>query len=155
MRKELRELRKNLVDFGEKILRKSGLADKTICAILRFLHLGISIFTIGLLLFSTRFWFFVVVSLNILIYLLYFVFEGCILSKLEHRFTDDEYTVIDPFLILFKIELTNDNRYKYSFISSVFGAMATVALYYIRFSKSASAITKSSALYDNDMTTKL
>ena len=106
MRKQIRELRKNLVDFGEKILRKSGLADKTICAILRFLHLGISIFTIGLLLFSTRFWFFVVVSLNILIYLLYFVFEGCILSKLEHRFTDDEYTVIDPFLILFKIELT-------------------------------------------------
>ena len=173
MRKETRELRKNLVDFGEKVLRKSRLADKTICTILRVLHFGISIFTIGILLFGSQYLFFIVIYLNLLIYLLYFIFEGCLLSKLEHRFTNDEYTVIDPFLVFFNIELTNENRYKYSFISSIFGAMATYILYKIRFSPSRTGASVTGAsrtgasstgtsvtgtpskLYDNEMVTEL
>ena len=41
----LLDLRQNIVDLSERILRKSGLNDKIICLLLRVLHYGISIIT--------------------------------------------------------------------------------------------------------------
>lgn len=131
----LLELRKNIVDISESILRKSGLSDQIICFILRILHFGISVITGLILLFGSKKWFFIIVILNLFVFLLYFLFGGCILSKIEHRFTDDDFTVIDPLLILLNFELTNDNRYNYSLISNIFGCIFMVLLYYIRFGK--------------------
>lgn len=126
-------LRTNLVDTSERIIRKSGLADKTVCILLRCLHFGISIVTGFLLLFGSKRWFLFVVFINIIVFLMFFIFRGCILSKLEHRFTNDEFTVIDPFLMLIGVDLTNDNRYTYSLLSNIFASFFTFGLYYVRF----------------------
>jgi hypothetical protein len=127
------DLRKKIVDLSELILRKTGLNDKIICIILRILHFGISIITLTVLLFGNKKWFIMVVLLNLFVFILYFIFGGCILSKIEHRFTNDDFTVIDPLLIILNIELTNDNRYYYSLISNIFGTILMGIVYYIRF----------------------
>ncbi len=129
----LLDLRQNIVDLSERILRKSGLNDKIICLLLRVLHYGISIITLIILLVGPKKWFILVVLLNLFVFILYFIFGGCILSKIEHRFTKDEFTVIDPLLILLHIELTNKNRYYYSLISNIFGSILMCIIYYIRF----------------------
>ena len=129
----LLDLRQNIVDLSERILRKSGLNDKIICLLLRVLHYGISIITLIILLVGPKKWFILVVLLNLFVFILYFIFGGCILSKIEHRFTKDEFTVIDPLLILLHIELTNKNRYYYSLISNIFGSILMGIIYYIRF----------------------
>jgi hypothetical protein len=126
-------IRNNLVDFGERILRSTGLSDKIICGLLRFLHFGISIFTGYLLLFGSKWWFMLVILINIIVFASFYIFKGCILSKLEHRFTKDDFTVIDPFLMVIGVELTNNNRYKYSIISNIFACVLTVGLYCVRF----------------------
>jgi hypothetical protein len=126
-------LRTNLVNNAEQLIRKSGLTDKTICILLRILHFGISIFTGFLLLFGSKQWFLFVVFINIIVFMIFYIFDGCILSKLEHRFTKDEFTVIDPFLILIGVELTNDNRYRYSLFSNIFASVFMIGLYCIRF----------------------
>jgi len=128
-----KSIRNNLVDFGESFLRSTGLTDNLICALLRFLHFGISIFTGYLLLFGSKWWFMFVILVNIMVFAMFYIFDGCILSKLEHRFTKDEFTVIDPFLMLIGVELTNNNRYKYSIISNIFACFMTFGLYCIRF----------------------
>lgn len=129
----MRSLRKNLVNFGETVLRRTGLPSKIICILLRFLHFSISLCTGYLLFFGSKQWFLVVVFINIIVFIMFFLFEGCILSKLEQRFTDDEFTVIDPFLILIGVELTNNNRYTYSLISNIFACIFTFGLYCFRF----------------------
>jgi hypothetical protein len=128
-----REIKNQIIDTSEKLLRKSRLADKTICTLLRVLHFGISFITGLTLLFGPKFWFLVVVIINLIVFFFYFIFGGCILSKIEHRFTDDEFTVIDPLLILLNIERTNKNRYNYSLLSNIGACIITYILYYIRF----------------------
>lgn len=137
----MRHIRTTLVDFGETVLRSTGLSDKHICALLRFLHFGISIFTGYLLLFGSRWWFLFVIFINIIVFSLFLLFDGCILSKLEHRFTDDEFTVIDPLLLFIGVELTNKNRYKYSLLSNIFAVFFTYGLYCVRFGPSEKDMT--------------
>jgi hypothetical protein len=128
-----KDIRKNLVNYGENTLRTTGLSDKIICTLLRILHFGISIFTGLLLFFGSKTWFLIVIFINIIVFIMFYIFDGCILSKLEHRFTKDEFTVIDPFLMCIGIELTNENRYKYSLLSNIFASIFTFGLYCFRF----------------------
>ena len=75
-----RENRKTLVDNAEQIIRNnwlvknSGITDKTICFVLRAVHFVVPLFTGLILLFGTKFWFFVVIFINLLIYALFFIF---------------------------------------------------------------------------------
>ena len=75
----------------------------------------------------------VVIAFNIFVFILFFIFDGCIISRLEQKFTHDDFTVIDPFLELINIETTNDNRKWYSFYSAIVGFVLTFVLYYYRF----------------------
>jgi hypothetical protein len=135
-----RENRKTLVDNAEQIIRNnwlvknSGITDKTICFVLRAVHFVVPLFTGLILLFGTKFWFFVVIFINLLIYALFFIFEGCILSSLEQRFATDDFTVIDPLLMFLRADLTKENREKYTIISNIITSLFTVVLYYVRFS---------------------
>jgi hypothetical protein len=128
-----KNLGKQIVDFSEKVIRKTGFTDKFICTILRFLHFSISIFSGFILLFGSKKWFIIVVIINIIVFTMFFIFHGCLLSKLEHRFTNAEFTVIDPLLMFLGIELTNENRYKYSLVSNIVGCIFIYILYNIRF----------------------
>jgi len=128
-----KNLGKQIVTFSEKVLRKTGFTDKFICTVLRFLHFSISIFSGFILLFGSKKWFIIIVIINIIVFTMFFIFHGCLLSKLEHCFTNDEFTVIDPLLMFIGIEITNENRYKYSLISNMFGCIFTYVLYRIRF----------------------
>lgn len=129
----LKEIRNNIVDHLENFIRKFGLEDNHICNILRGLHFGISVITGLILLLGSKFWFLVIIAFNIFVYFLFFIFNGCILSKLEHRFTNDDFTVIDPFLKIINVELTNENRHKYSILSNIITLLITFFIYYIRF----------------------
>ncbi len=42
--------------------------------------------------------------------LFFIVFRGCIVSKLERKLTNDNYTVIDPLLNIIDIDTNNKNR---------------------------------------------
>ncbi len=147
-----KDIRKKLVNFGENTLRSTGFSDKFICMLLRFLHFGISIFTGLLLFFGSKKWFLFVILINIIVFIMFYIFDGCILSKLEHRFTKDEFTVIDPFLICIGVELTNENRYKYSLLSNIFACIFTFGLYYFRFG---SPIKNEPIKNEQDMKTEL
>lgn len=128
-----RAKRKTLVDGAEKLIRKTGWSDKNICTIMRTIHFCVPMLTGYILFFGTKFWFSVVILINICIFLLFYIFGGCILSSLEHRFTADDFTVIDPLLLVLGVELTKENRDKYTLWSNIFTCMFMVILYYVRF----------------------
>uniref|UniRef100_A0A6C0HGN6 Uncharacterized protein n=1 Tax=viral metagenome TaxID=1070528 RepID=A0A6C0HGN6_9ZZZZ len=121
------------VDFCEKCIRSIKISDKGTCMLLRSLHCIMPVITVVIMIIGSKTWFQIILFFNILVFILFLLFHGCILSKIEHRFTDDEFTIIDPFLEMLGVELTNDNRHRYSFYSSINGFMVTFGLYYYRF----------------------
>ena len=121
------------INICETILRKSRISDKSVCVLLRTFHFTMPILTGAVLLFGSEFWFNVIVVFNIIVFIMFFLFHGCILSKIEHRFTTDDFTVIDPFLEIINVELTNENRSTYSLYSSLMGFVITFGLYCYRF----------------------
>jgi hypothetical protein len=128
-----KEIRKKIVDTSEYLLRKSGFADKTVSVLLQVLHISVALFSIYLLFFGSRMCFFIVAALNLIVYCLFYIFEGCLLTRIEQRFIKNGNTVIDPLLLFFHIESTNANRYTFSSLSNIFGAVATYGIYYYRF----------------------
>ncbi len=61
------------------------------------------------------------------------VLDGCILSRLEQKIMNDDFTVIDPFLELIRVDITNENRKNYSIYSGIFGLIFSVIVFYFRF----------------------
>ena len=121
------------VDLCENCIRSINISDKSTCMLLRTLHCIMPVVTVVIMLIGSKTWFHIIIFCNIVVFILFLIFHGCILSKIEHRFTDDEFTIIDPFLEILGIELTNDNRHVYSLYSSINGFMVTFGLYYYRF----------------------
>ena len=74
-----REKRKEVVDVAEKLLRKTGLTDKTICTILRTLHFGITLITVSILLFGSKRWVLIVLFFNILVYILFYLYLNTVI----------------------------------------------------------------------------
>ena len=112
------DLQNYLLNNLEKLLRKTKLSDKTICKCLRAFHYFFPLLAAFFIFFGSKKMFKYTVIFNIVIFLLFNIFKGCILSKLERRFCDDDYTVMDPFLNFLNIPTTNKNRVKYSTYSS-------------------------------------
>jgi hypothetical protein len=140
-----KDFRDKIVDIVESNIRKTNLSDKSICMLMRTLHFSVPLVTTTILLIGSDWWFKAMIVFNIFVFFLFFIFDGCILSKLEHRFTEDEFTVIDPFLELIKVELNNENRRIYSLYSSIMGFILTFGLYYVRFILPAKFITSTLA----------
>jgi hypothetical protein len=124
------------LDKAEAFLRKGGLSDKTIHNILIGFHLFIIILSFFLFLFGSKPWFYLIVFLNISVYLSFLIFNSCILSKLERRFSDIDFNIIDPILVLIKKEQNKENRKKYTKLSFMFLSLSILIVYYIRFGKS-------------------
>jgi len=131
-----KNIRDKLVHIVESNIRKTNLSDKSICILLRTTHFSFPVVNGLVLLFGSDSWVKIIIYFNIFVFFMFFIFDGCILSKLEHCFTDDEFTVIDPFLELINLELTNENRTTYSLYSSIMGFIFTFILYYYRFTYS-------------------
>ena len=128
-----KNIRKNVIDNVEKLIRKCGISDNKICSALRFLHASLPVVAYSTLLFGSKFYFLLMVCFKLFIFVLYIFFHGCILTKIEHCFTENKCSTIDPFLNFINIELTNENRYKYALITNIALFFVVFLLYYIRF----------------------
>jgi len=129
----LNKLRNNMLDFGEHIINKTNLSKKSIGVVLRSLHFAIPIIITILFMVGPINVFKFVFIFNIIVFILFFIFDGCILSRLEQKITGEDFTVIDPFLELINVDVTNENRKKYSFYSGACGLLLSFTIYYYRF----------------------
>jgi len=126
-------IQNKILDFFEKLLRKSNLSDNTICNILRFLHTVVPILVAYTMLVCSKDFFHLLLLAIIIIYVLFFVFNGCILTRLERRFCDNDFIVIDPVLKYFNIPINHKTRFKYTVYWFAFNFSLALALYYYRF----------------------
>ena len=131
----IKEKRKMLVNRIEFFIRKTNLNDTTICLTLRIVHCAIPTISMVIILTGSRYWVIAAEATNIIIFIMFFVFDGCILTRIERRFSEKEndFTVIDPILKLLHVDHTNEYRMRYSIYLSLLGFLSTYLIYYYRF----------------------
>ena len=125
--------KKQIVDRLESLLRKIGYPDETICRFLRSFHTIFPNINGLLIIFGNKKVVLLAILFNIMVFCLFIIYNGCILTRLENRFSNDNYTVFDPFLNFLNIPLTHENRYTYSITSFIVCFIGSLIIYYYRF----------------------
>jgi hypothetical protein len=128
-----KETQDNIINAAERALRKTGLGDKTLTALLRGIHYFFFFMPLYIIAVGSKRWFIGVLIFIYLIYAMFLIFNACILTKLEYRFARDDFNVIDPLLLIFNAAKTKANRYNYTVGLNVFIGISLPLIYYLRF----------------------
>jgi hypothetical protein len=71
--------------------------------------------------------------LLVIIIVMFFIFDGCILSMIETRVCNDDFTIADPFLEYYKWEKNTKNRFDITLIVASSYYVIIGIIYYLRF----------------------
>lgn len=127
------DLQNKILNYCEELLRSTRLDDETICSTLRFFHSLFPLAVAYAILFGSKKIFYILMVANIIIYSLFIYFNGCILTRLEKRFCDDDFIVADPFLEFLGIPVNHDTRFKFTIYWFILNFFLAISVYYYRF----------------------
>ena len=128
-----KEQKVKILDYLEEQCGKSRISKKTLGYTIRSYHISCP-FIIMLLLFYGSQLVVTVAFLNLLMVLTcFFMFNGCMLTMLEHRLCGDEFTIADPFIEYLGMESHSRNRMLISYCIAVSYFAFFLLVYYYRF----------------------
>ena len=129
-----KEKRKKLLDFLEKLCETSNMSKKTLGYTMRSYHVSCPFILLTLLFYCPQ-WVVTFHAINLIVIfgLFTLVFNGCILTMLEHRLCGDEYTIADPFIEQLDMELNSRNRMIISYCIAIGYFCFFFLVYYYRF----------------------
>lgn len=128
-----KEQKKIIIDYLEQKCINSRFSKKTLGYLLRSFHITTPFAFLFMLFFCSK----TVVSVAaihlLFVAILYFIFDGCFLSMLEHRICGDEFTIADPFLELFNMEINHENRIKITYYVIACYMVCFYIIYFLKF----------------------
>tara|TARA_B100000902_G_C26901128_1_gene712150 strand:+ start:139 stop:552 length:414 start_codon:yes stop_codon:yes gene_type:complete len=107
-------LKYRIVDYLEGLCNKSKISNKTIGAYLQGWHIWAPFAMFGGFILHPKILCILYFIAEIILLISFYMFDGCLLTRLEKRLTGSTITFIDPYIELRGLELTNDVRYKIS-----------------------------------------
>ena len=129
-----KSLQRKIIDTCVYYLKSSNLSAPHLGLLIRTLHMQLTINSVKCLLYSSHKEFIWTIILLFIALLMFITFDGCILSKIEYKIDGVNITVMDYWLYLFNIEITNQNRLLQSYIMAMFYFSAVLFIYVYRFS---------------------
>jgi len=128
-----KEKRNKIVEKIKNDCKNSKLSDKSLGILMRSFHTSTPISFVILSLFAPKYIVNCVVALLVIIFFMFFLFGGCILSMIENQICNDDFTIADPFLELLELEKNSKNRFNISCIIGGSYYVMIAIIYYIRF----------------------
>jgi hypothetical protein len=128
-----REQKTKIIDYLEKICEKSRISKKTLGNTIRSYHVSSPFVVLILLFFGSQMCVTISALSLIGVFFMFIISNGCILTMLEHRLCGDEFTIADPFIESFGIELNNRNRVNVSYCIAISYFLFFFMVYYYRF----------------------
>ena len=128
-----KETRTAFIDFLERMCGHTRLSNKSLGCLMRAFHVATPfglMFVVSLC--SQGFATYAAVNL-IMCLVVFFIFNGCFLSMLEYRLCGDEFTIADPFLEIFQMEITNETRVQATYWVAGIYMVVFFSIYYFRF----------------------
>jgi len=128
-----KEKRNQIVDKIKILFQSGKLSDKSLGIMMRTFHISTPVSYLILSVLAPRFIVNIVAALLFAIFLMFFVFGGCILSMVENQICNDDFTIADPFLELLEMEKNSKNRFNISLTIFTIYNIIIAIIYYIRF----------------------
>jgi hypothetical protein len=128
-----KEKRNQIVDKIKNLFQSGKLSDKSLGIMMRTFHISTPVSYLILSVLAPRFIVNIVAALLLAIFLMFFVFGGCILSMVENQICNDDFTIADPFLELLEMEKNSKNRFNISLTIFTIYNIIIAIIYYIRF----------------------
>jgi hypothetical protein len=128
-----KEIRNKILDSLERLCETSSLSKKTLGQTMRSYHVSAP-FMVLMFLFYCPQWIVTIHAFNLMcVFILFFVFNGCLLTMLEHRLCGDNFTISDPFIEYAGLELNSRNRMIVSYFIAIGYFIFFFIVYYYRF----------------------
>ena len=114
-------------------LKTSNISKKSLGIIIRSYHYASPTYLLLMLSFGNN----ILVTISIIYVIistcLFGLFNGCYLSKLENKLCKDNFTVVDPVLEYYGIDINNKNRMQISYKIATIYISIFIAIYCYRF----------------------
>jgi hypothetical protein len=134
MKSNVKSIYKNwLTTSLHEYIEKSKLSAKSIGILIRSHHLAAPSNIIILLIFASKPICTFLVGFLCFALLLFYLLDGCFLSKMEEEICKDNFTIMDPMLELLSWEINKENRISISYLVGIPYLICVMAIYYLRF----------------------
>ena len=129
-----KSLQNKIIDDCVNYIKQLNMPPQQLGLLIRILHAQLGVNSLNNILYLSHKAFIVTLILLFMALLMFITFDGCIISKIEYKIDGINITVIDYWLYLFNIELTNQNRLIQSYIVAMLYFSAIIFIYLYRFS---------------------
>ena len=128
-----KEYKNKLVSSMISKLKSINLSDKTIAFFIRSFHMNLPMYYIVVMVYGSK-----IINICLLGFLIcasisFIVFDGCILSRIEHEMDGLDVTLVDPLLEIMYLDTTNENRMNISIAIAFCYMSLAFSIYFIRF----------------------
>ncbi len=128
-----REQKTKLLDIFEGWCNHSRISKKTLGNTLRSYHVSMPFVVMVLLFYGSQLTVTIAGINLIVVFICFFLTNGCLLTMLEHRLCGDEFTIADPFIEFIGMESSSKNKVLVSYFIAIGYFMLFFLVYYIRF----------------------
>ena len=111
-----KEKRNEIVEQFKNKCDNSKLSNKSLGILMRSFHTSTPVFFLLIALFAPKKVVWIVFVLLVIILVMFITFDGCILSMIENKVCNDDFTIADPFLEHLDWEKTTKNRFNITLI---------------------------------------
>jgi hypothetical protein len=128
-----KEKRNNIVEHYKNKWENGKLSKKSLGIVMRSFHMSTPVFFILIALFAPKHIVWVALFLLVVIFFMFFIFDGCILSMIENKVCNDDFTIADPFLEVLEWDKNTKNRFNVTLVVGLSYYIVIGIIYYIRF----------------------
>jgi len=128
-----REQKTKVLDFLEELCETSRISKKTLGQTIRSYHVSLPFVVIILLFYGGQITITIAAINLIIVFICFFISNGCLLTMLEHRLCGDEFTIADPFIEILGLESSSKNRVIVSYFIAIGFFIFFFLVYYYRF----------------------
>jgi hypothetical protein len=128
-----RDKRNNIIEHFKNKCENSKLSTKSLGIIMRSFHMSTPVFFILIASLAPKKIVWIVLFLLLIILFMFFIFDGCILSMIENKVCNDDFTIADPFLEVLDWEKNTKNRFNVTLLVGSTYYITIAIIYYIRF----------------------
>ena len=128
-----KEKRNRIVEHFKNKWENGKFTKKSLGIMMRSFHISTPTCFFFIILFAPKKVVWIVFILLLIILFMFFIFDGCIVSMVENRVCNDDFTIADPFLELAGWEKNSKNRFNMTLIVGLTYYITVGIIYYVRF----------------------
>ena len=128
-----KENKKKFYNWSVNLLKQFNLEDKTLGFAIKAAHYNIPAFLLLFMVYGSKILNILIITYLLIILFLFYLFDGCFLTKIEKEIDGEDLTIIDPLLEFCGISKSRENRFNISIYIFFCYFSVILFIFYFRF----------------------